>query len=110
MIGGFELPDSGRIYIGGNEVTDLPPYRRDVNTVFQSYALFPHMTVAENVAYGLRQDHVQREERRVRVKSALEMVQLLDYGHRKPAQLFGRTATASCLSSGSRQTAVRVTS
>ena len=89
MIGGFELPDSGRIYIGGNDVTDLPPYRRDVNTVFQSYALFPHMTVAENVAYGLRQDHVPREERRVRVKSALEMVQLLDYGHRKPAQLSG---------------------
>jgi spermidine/putrescine transport system ATP-binding protein len=89
MIGGFELPDSGRIHIGGSEVTDLPPYRRDVNTVFQSYALFPHMTVAENVAYGLRQDHVPREERRVRVKSALEMVQLLDYGQRKPAQLSG---------------------
>ena len=89
MIGGFELPDSGRIHIGDKDVTDLPPYRRDVNTVFQSYALFPHMTVAENVGYGLRQDHVPREERRVRVKSALEMVQLVDYGHRKPAQLSG---------------------
>ncbi len=89
MIGGFELPDAGRIHIGGREVTDLPPYRRDVNTVFQSYALFPHMTVAENVAYGLRQDGVSREERRTRVKAALEMVQLLDYAHRNPGQLSG---------------------
>src|SRR5919108_6082742 len=60
MIGGFELPDAGHIHIGEKEVTDLPPYRRDVNTVFQSYALFPHMTVAENVAYGLRQDGIAR--------------------------------------------------
>jgi spermidine/putrescine transport system ATP-binding protein len=89
MIGGFDLPDSGRIHIGGREVTDLPPYRRDVNTVFQSYALFPHMTVAENVAYGLRQDGVARSERRTRVKAALEMVQMLDYAHRSPAQLSG---------------------
>jgi spermidine/putrescine transport system ATP-binding protein len=89
MIGGFELPDRGRILIGGNEVTNLPPYRRDVNTVFQSYALFPHMTVAENVAFGLRQDHVPFEERRVRVRGALEMVQLLEYANRKPAQLSG---------------------
>ena len=89
MIGGFELPDAGRIHIGGKEVTELPPYRRDVNTVFQSYALFPHMTVAENVAYGLRQDGVPGAERRARVRSALEMVQLLDYAQRKPAQLSG---------------------
>ena len=89
MIGGFELPDRGRILIGGKDVTNLPPYRRDVNTVFQSYALFPHMTVAENVAFGLRQDRVPLEERRVRVKAALEMVQLLDYAQRKPAQLSG---------------------
>jgi spermidine/putrescine transport system ATP-binding protein len=89
MIGGFELPDAGRIHIGGKEVTDLPPYRRDVNTVFQSYALFPHMTVAENVAYGLRQDGVPGEERQARVRSALEMVQLLGYAQRKPAQLSG---------------------
>jgi spermidine/putrescine transport system ATP-binding protein len=89
MIGGFELPDAGHIHIGGREVTDLPPYRRDVNTVFQSYALFPHMTVAENVAYGLRQDGVPGEERRARVRGALEMVQLLDYAQRKPAQLSG---------------------
>ncbi|MCI0430704.1 MAG: ABC transporter ATP-binding protein [Rhodospirillales bacterium] len=89
MIGGFELPDAGRIHIGGREVTDLPPYRRDVNTVFQSYALFPHMTVAENVAFGLRQDGVPGEERRARVRGALEMVQLLDYAQRNPAQLSG---------------------
>jgi spermidine/putrescine transport system ATP-binding protein len=89
MIGGFELPDSGRIEIDGRDVTYLPPYRRDVNTVFQSYALFPHMTVADNVAYGLRQDRVPRGERTTRVREALEMVQLLHLAHRKPSQLSG---------------------
>jgi len=89
MIGGFELPDSGAIRIGGRDVTNLPPYRRDVNTVFQSYALFPHMSVAENVAYGLRQDGVPRRERQARVRDALEMVQLLDLAQRKPTQLSG---------------------
>jgi spermidine/putrescine transport system ATP-binding protein len=89
MIGGFELPDAGTITIGGRDVTYLPPYRRDVNTVFQSYALFPHMTVAENVAYGLRQDHVPRGERTTRVRAALDMVQLLHLAHRKPSQLSG---------------------
>src|SRR3546814_6623791 len=67
MIGGFEIPDSGQILIGGRDVTGLPPYRRDVNTVFQNYALFPHMSVAENVAYGLRQDRVPGEIGRARV-------------------------------------------
>ncbi len=89
MIGGFELPDSGTIRIGGEEVTDLPPYRRDVNTVFQNYALFPHMTVAENVAYGLRQDGVSRSQRTARVRAALDMVQMLTLAHRKPSQLSG---------------------
>jgi spermidine/putrescine transport system ATP-binding protein len=89
MIGGFELPDGGSIRIGGRDVTDLPPYRRDVNTVFQSYALFPHMSVAENVAYGLRQDGVPRQERRSRVREALEMVQLLALAQRSPTQLSG---------------------
>jgi spermidine/putrescine transport system ATP-binding protein len=89
MIGGFELPDSGAIRIGGEDVTDLPPYRRDVNTVFQNYALFPHMTVADNVAYGLRQDRVGREERTRRVRQALEMVQMRKLSHRKPSQLSG---------------------
>jgi spermidine/putrescine transport system ATP-binding protein len=89
MIGGFELPDAGAIWIGGEDVTDLPPYRRDVNTVFQNYALFPHMSVAENVAYGLRQDGVAREERTARVRQALEMVELRKLAHRKPSQLSG---------------------
>jgi spermidine/putrescine transport system ATP-binding protein len=89
MIGGFELPDEGTIRIGGRDVTDLPPYRRDVNTVFQNYALFPHMSVAENVAYGLRQDGVSRDERATRVREALDMVQMLKLAHRKPSQLSG---------------------
>ncbi|MGE0165946.1 MAG: ABC transporter ATP-binding protein [Dongiaceae bacterium] len=89
MIGGFELPDAGSIRIGGRDVTELPPYRRDVNTVFQSYALFPHMSVAENVAYGLRQDGVPRRERQSRVRDALEMVQLLALAQRSPTQLSG---------------------
>jgi spermidine/putrescine ABC transporter ATP-binding subunit len=89
MIGGFELPDEGTINIGGKDVTDLPPYRRDVNTVFQNYALFPHMSVAENVAYGLRQDSVPRSERAPRVREALEMVEMLKLAHRKPSQLSG---------------------
>jgi spermidine/putrescine transport system ATP-binding protein len=89
MIGGFELPDEGSVRIGGKDVTDLPPYRRDVNTVFQDYALFPHMTAAENVAYGLRQNGVPRGERMARVREALEMVQMLGLAHRKPSQLSG---------------------
>jgi spermidine/putrescine transport system ATP-binding protein len=89
MIGGFEMPDYGTIRIGGKDVTMLPPYRRDVNTVFQNYALFPHMTAAENVAYGLRQDGVAGEERRKRVREALDMVEMLALAHRKPTELSG---------------------
>ena len=89
MIGGFDRPDDGRILIGGRDVTDQPPYRRDVNTVFQNYALFPHMNVAENVAYGLRQDRVPNDERRKRVREALEMVQMLPLAQRKPSALSG---------------------
>jgi len=89
MIGGFEMPDAGTIMIGGKDVTNTPAYRRDVNTVFQSYALFPHMSVAENVAYGLRQDGVPRQERMTRVRDALNMVQLLHLAHRKSSQLSG---------------------
>ncbi|WP_439817348.1 ABC transporter ATP-binding protein [Zavarzinia sp. CC-PAN008] len=88
-IGGFEQPDAGRIRIGGRDVTDLPPYRRDVNTVFQNYALFPHMSVADNVAYGLRQDRVPAAQRRQRVAEALDMVQLRHLAERRPAQLSG---------------------
>src|SRR5438445_9320533 len=74
LIAGFERPDEGRVELGGADVTNRAPYERDVNTVFQDYALFPHMTVAENIAYGLRVKHVPRGERRRRVEEALEGV------------------------------------
>ncbi len=89
MIAGFELPTSGQILLGGNDVTTLPPYDRDVNTVFQDYALFPHMTVQENIEYGLKVKRVAKAERRVRAAEALASVRLADYGSRKPAQLSG---------------------
>ena len=89
LIAGFELPDSGRIELAGTDVTGRPPHARDVNTVFQDYALFPHMTVRENVEYGLRIKKVPREQRRTRVAEALAMVRLEDFGARKPAQLSG---------------------
>jgi putative spermidine/putrescine transport system ATP-binding protein len=89
LIAGFELPDAGRIELAGTDVTGRPPYARDVNTVFQDYALFPHMTVRENVEYGLRIKKVPRDQRRTRVEEALAMVRLGDFGARKPAQLSG---------------------
>jgi putative spermidine/putrescine transport system ATP-binding protein len=89
LIAGFEQPDSGRVLLGGTDVTRHPPYARNVNTVFQDYALFPHMTVAENVAYGLRVKGVKREERRARAGEALEMVRLAGLGPRRPGQLSG---------------------
>jgi len=89
MIGGFERPDSGTVEIGGRDVVGLAPYQRDVNTVFQSYALFPHMTVEDNVAYGLRMKRVGKKERRARAAEMLELVQLPDAGHRYPTQLSG---------------------
>ena len=89
MIAGFEVPTAGTVELGGVDATRLPPFRRDVNTVFQDYALFPHMSVAENVAYGLRVRRVPRPERARRVAEALEMVRLGDFGTRKPAQLSG---------------------
>jgi putative spermidine/putrescine transport system ATP-binding protein len=89
MIAGFEIPDAGTIELGGVEATKLPPFRRDVNTVFQDYALFPHMTVAQNVGYGLRVRRVGKSELRARVAEALELVRLPGYGNRKPAQLSG---------------------
>jgi osmoprotectant transport system ATP-binding protein len=88
-IAGFEQPDEGRIELRGRDVSSLPPYARDVNTVFQDYALFPHMTVQENVEYGLRVKKVARAERRQRAAEALSLVQLDGYGARKPAQLSG---------------------
>jgi putative spermidine/putrescine transport system ATP-binding protein len=89
MIAGFEAPSEGRVVLSGRDVTRLAPYERDVNTVFQDYALFPHMTVGENVEYGLRVKRVAREERRGRVTEALRMVRLEGFEHRKPAQLSG---------------------
>ena len=89
MIAGFEQPDTGRITLGGEDITRQPPYSRDVNTVFQDYALFPHMTVADNVGYGLKVKGVGRNERSSQVAQVLRMVRLEDYGARKPVQLSG---------------------
>ena len=89
LIAGFERPDAGTVSLDGADVTDRPPYQRDVNTVFQDYALFPHMTIAENVAYGLMVKGVGRGERATRAQEALRLVQLADMGKRKPIQLSG---------------------
>ena len=89
MIAGFELPTSGRILLDGQDVSNRPPFERDVNTVFQDYALFPHMTVGDNVAYALMVRKVPRVEREQRVGKALEMVRLSGYERRKPGQLSG---------------------
>jgi putative spermidine/putrescine transport system ATP-binding protein len=89
MIAGFEQPSAGRILLGGVDVAGLPPYQRDVNTVFQDYALFPHMTVADNVAYGLMVKRVPRGQRARDVQDALDMVRLGEFGARKPGELSG---------------------
>ncbi|MET0475240.1 MAG: ABC transporter ATP-binding protein [Mycobacterium sp.] len=89
MIAGFEQPTEGTIRLGGADVTALPARRRDVNTVFQEYALFPHMSVAQNVEYGMKVRGVPKAERRQRTADALAMVRLDDYGPRRPAQLSG---------------------
>jgi putative spermidine/putrescine transport system ATP-binding protein len=89
MIGGFTLPTAGTIRIGGADVSQLPPYARPVNTVFQDYALFPHMNVRDNVAYALMVKGVAKAQHRQRAQSLLEMVQLPDVGDRRPAQLSG---------------------
>ena len=89
MLAGFETPDSGRIVIDGQDMTDVPPYRRPVNMMFQSYALFPHMDVAANVGYGLRREGVAAPEIAKRVAEALEQVKLADHAARRPAQLSG---------------------
>jgi len=89
MIAGFEDPTAGSIRISGQDVVGIPPHKRNVNTVFQAYALFPHMSVAENVAYGLRQKGTPKSEIRQRVTDALEMVQMVSFADRKPTQLSG---------------------
>jgi putative spermidine/putrescine transport system ATP-binding protein len=89
VIAGFETPTSGTVELHGRDVTRLAPFDRDVNTVFQDYALFPHMTVGDNVGYGLMIRKIARDERRTRVAEALRMVRLEGYDDRKPAQLSG---------------------
>jgi spermidine/putrescine transport system ATP-binding protein len=89
MIGGFEEPDAGRIEIGGRDVVGVPPYKRDVNTVFQSYALFPHLSIFDNVAFGLRRRGVDKQQARGRVEEMLRLVGLQGVGNRRPRQLSG---------------------
>ncbi len=89
MIAGFEQPTSGRIVLDGTDVARVPPHKRNVNTVFQSYALFPHLDVAENVGFGLKYQRLNKEERRRKVKGILELVRLTEFAERKPEQLSG---------------------
>lgn len=89
IIAGFETPTEGSVYIGDRDVTDLPPYSRDVNTVFQSYALFPHMTVFDNIAFGLVEKKMDKKEIKKKVMEMLELVQLHGFEKRKPAQMSG---------------------
>src|SRR6476469_8903070 len=89
MIAGFELPTAGSILLGGRDVTRVPPFDRNTNTVFQDYALFPHMTVAANVEYGMRVAGVGKQERRRRAEDALAGVRLAEYGARKPSEMSG---------------------
>lgn len=89
MIAGFEKPDSGTIFLAGSDVSLLPPYDRDINTVFQDYALFPHMNVLDNIEYGLRVKRVNKKERAERAIEALRQVRLEGYAERKPSQLSG---------------------
>lgn len=104
MLAGFETVSSGRIYLDGEDITDLAPYERPVNMMFQSYALFPHMTVEANVSFGLKQEGVARNEIHERVYEALELVQMSPYARRKPHQLSGgqqqRVALAAVWSNG----------
>ena len=89
MLGGFETPTSGKILIDGEDMTGVPPYERPVNMMFQSYALFPHMSVEQNVAFGLKQDRLPKLEIRERVATMLDLVKMSDYARRKPHQLSG---------------------
>src|SRR5574339_497788 len=104
MIAGFDRPTSGNIFLYGQDVSDLPPYERDVNTVFQDYALFPHMTIEDNIAYGLMIKGISKAERYRQVDEMLDLVRLPGFGHRKPSQLSGgqrqRVALARALING----------
>ena len=89
MLAGFERPTEGRIYLDGVDITDMPPYERPINMMFQSYALFPHMTVAQNIAFGLQQDKIPKAEIDARVAEMLKLVRMSEYAKRKPHQLSG---------------------
>jgi putrescine transport system ATP-binding protein len=89
MLGGFETPTSGKILIDGEDMTGIPPYERPVNMMFQSYALFPHMNVEQNVAFGLKQDRLPKQEIQERVATMLDLVKMSDFAKRKPHQLSG---------------------
>ena len=89
MLAGFEKPTSGQIILGGQDITNLPPYERPINMMFQSYALFPHMTVEQNIAYGLKQDNLPKQEINAKVNEMLNLVHMTQYARRKPHQLSG---------------------
>ncbi len=89
MLAGFERPTEGRVFLDGQDITDLPPYDRPINMMFQSYALFPHMTVEQNIAFGLKQDRLPRSEINDRVAEMLKLVHMTQYARRKPHQLSG---------------------
>ncbi|AYC31048.1 polyamine ABC transporter ATP-binding protein [Pseudomonas cavernae] len=89
MLAGFERPSEGRIFLDGQDISNMPPYERPINMMFQSYALFPHMSVADNIAFGLKQDKMAKEEVDARVAEMLKLVQMSQYARRKPHQLSG---------------------
>ena len=89
MLAGFETPTKGRIFLAGEDITDLPPYKRPINMMFQSYALFPHLSVWDNIAFGLRRDGLPNDQVAERVEKMLSLVQLAKYAKRKPHQLSG---------------------
>ena len=89
MLAGFETPSEGRIFLDGEDITDMPPHERPINMMFQSYALFPHMTVEQNIAFGLKQDKLPKEEIAERVDEMLRLVHMTQYAKRKPHQLSG---------------------
>src|SRR6202051_2361006 len=90
ILRGFETPSAGKIYIDGEDMTGVPPYERPVNMMFQSYALFPHMNVEQNVAFGLKQDRIPKQEIQERVATMLDLVKLGEFAKRRPHQLSGR--------------------
>lgn len=101
LLAGFEAPSEGKIYIDGQDITELPPYARPLNMMFQSYALFPHMTVEQNIAFGLKQDYLDKSAIKKRVDDILNLIELTAYRYRKPSNLSGgqrqRVALARCL-------------